>query len=366
MAAIKFFPTKDSTIYTEFPTMNAGIGEILDLTKYQSFFFPTYSATSRILFKFPTDDIVDFLNNNVINSFQANLRMFVADANSLPLSFSLSAFAVSESWDMGTGRPANIPITTNGVSWEFRTADATAWNVTNLSPQVTSSFFSGNPGGGNWYTPTKCDEQFDNSTDLDTSIDVTIIIDSIRNQSIIDQGIIVMNDPDVEFDPNYSYTLNYFSRDTNTIYAPYLELLWDDSVYTIPVSVSISPISTRNMVVSLGNNRGTYFAGAIERFNVNVREQFPTRAFVTSSIFTQPKFLPTSSFYSIRDLDTDLVIVDFDDNYTKISLDQDGNFFNVHMSGFEPERYYKFLFKVEMSGSVQIFDSNYIFKVSKE
>ena len=56
-------------------------------------------------------------------------------------------------------------------------------------------------------------------------------------------------------------------------------------------------------------------------------------------------------------------MVDFDPIYTKISADNLSNYFDVHMYGLEPERYYKILIKTEISGSVTVFDDRYIFKV---
>ena len=50
-------------------------------------------------------------------------------------------------------------------------------------------------------------------------------------------------------------------------------------------------------------------------------------------------------------------------DYTKISSDSKGNYFNVYMSGLEPERYYKILIKTTINSSTLIFDDNYYFKV---
>ncbi len=56
-------------------------------------------------------------------------------------------------------------------------------------------------------------------------------------------------------------------------------------------------------------------------------------------------------------------VVNFDDNYTQISSDSTGNYFDVYMSGLEPERYYKILIKTIINGSTKIFDDHYYFKV---
>ena len=63
-------------------------------------------------------------------------------------------------------------------------------------------------------------------------------------------------------------------------------------------------------------------------------------------------------------MDTEEIIVDYDENYTKISCDENGNYFNLYINGLEPERYYKLLFKSILSnGEILVLDNNYYFKV---
>ena len=60
---------------------------------------------------------------------------------------------------------------------------------------------------------------------------------------------------------------------------------------------------------------------------------------------------------------TNEFVINFDTQYTQISSDNRGNYFDVYMSGLEPERYYKVLIKTEINGSTLILDDNYYFKV---
>jgi hypothetical protein len=57
------------------------------------------------------------------------------------------------------------------------------------------------------------------------------------------------------------------------------------------------------------------------------------------------------------------MIVDFDTSFTKISCDASGPFFDIHMSGLQPERYYRILIKTTLDGSTTIVDNANIFKV---
>jgi hypothetical protein len=115
--------------------------------------------------------------------------------------------------------------------------------------------------------------------------------------------------------------------------------------------------------MSLAENPGEFFPESVNKFYINVSPLYPTRTYQTASIFTNLNYLPTSSYYAIKDLATNEFVVNFDPLYTQISSDTNGNYFTVYMSGLEPERYYKILIKTIINGSTIIFDDNYYFKV---
>ena len=85
------------------------------------------------------------------------------------------------------------------------------------------------------------------------------------------------------------------------------------------------------------------------------------------------KYLPSGSqamgqgtYYSIVDASSEDVIVPFGTG-SIVSCDSTGNYFNVWMDGFQPERFYRFQIKV-VSGSgadqtSMIYDDDYTFKV---
>jgi len=94
-----------------------------------------------------------------------------------------------------------------------------------------------------------------------------------------------------------------------------------------------------------------------------VRPKYPVRIFKTSSLYTSNYALPTASYYAIKDLDTNEFVIDFDEDFTKISCDNTSNYFDVYMDGLEPERYYKILIQTTINGSTIIKDDKYYFKV---
>jgi hypothetical protein len=85
--------------------------------------------------------------------------------------------------------------------------------------------------------------------------------------------------------------------------------------------------------------------------------------FSTSSIYLTNYYLPQNSYYAVKDLDTNEYVVDFDDDYTKISADSTGSYFDIYMNGLEPERYYSLLIKTTIAGSTTIIDDNNYFKI---
>ena len=58
-------------------------------------------------------------------------------------------------------------------------------------------------------------------------------------------------------------------------------------------------------------------------------------------------------------------IIDFDPTFTKISCDSDGSFFDLYLTNFEPERYYRILISSSLDGSDVIVDNDNVFKVIK-
>ncbi len=57
------------------------------------------------------------------------------------------------------------------------------------------------------------------------------------------------------------------------------------------------------------------------------------------------------------------MVVDFNTDFTKISCDSKGSFFDVYMDGLQPERYYRILVKTTLDESTVVVDDQNIFKV---
>lgn len=131
---------------------------------------------------------------------------------------------------------------------------------------------------------------------------------------------------------------------------------------------SLNPLQlNRPFTIVVENLNREYKAGNFVRIGVFGRKQFPLKTFGKSTQQEQylvPEYLPSSSFYAIKDNESEEIILDFD-NYTQISCDPIGNYFILDTTGFAQERYYRILIKTEQSGSVYVIDNGNVFKITR-
>ena len=356
MAVYKLFPTKDASIYSSYPTKNSGLDEILDISLYKS--IEEILEVSRALLAFSNIEISDLLTSKIgLKNYKAYLKLYLANASEIPLDYTLYCHPISGSWNMGIGRAANIPSTTDGVSWKYR--DVLDGSIfTSSIASATNAYNGTNIGGGSWWTGSNlvATQSFNYTTNKDIELDVTNAISS----SFYQNGFIIKHSSSLEFNTGSSFETKYFSTDTHTIYPPCLEFRWNDFSHS---TGSLNTVSSDNISISITNNKGEFKEESVNRFRVNVRDRYPTRTFQTSSLYLNNKLLPTSSYYAVKDIKTEDIIIDFDNTFTKLSADSTGNYFDLYMNGLQPERYYQILIKSVISGSTIISEDNNYFKI---
>jgi hypothetical protein len=354
MAIYKIFPTKDASIYSYYPGKNAGLDEILDLSIYKS--LADAGEVSRIAIAFSPTEISDILTSKINTaSYDAYLKLYLANATEIPLDYTIYCHPISGSWVMGTGRAANVPSSSNGVSWKYRNLEGGSVFY-GTSAGVTSSY-SSTVGGGMWWTGSNlvATQSFDYQATKDIELKVTNAISS----SYYTDGFLIKHTSGLEFTTSSVFETKYFSIDTHTIYSPCLEFRWDDYIRSTSLTTATSDLVS----ISLSNNKGEFQEDSVNRFRVNVRDKFPTRTFQTSSVYLNNKVLPTSSYYAVKDIKTEEFVIDFDTTYTKLSADATGNYFDLYMNGLQPERYYQVLIKSTINGSTIVFEDSNYFKV---
>lgn len=365
MAIYKIFPTADATMYSRFPVKNTGLDEILEVSAKNNPTLVDYSVDidpgaiisnddlRRALILFSDEDI-NTIKSYRTGSWKAGLKLYLANAENLSTTYSLEIRQVSSSWQMGTGKYTDFPNTVNGVSWFSPNSYVTASNS-----WANASYFL-TAGGGN-FTGSFVTQSYTYKNAKDINVEVTTIVNSWFSGSQ-NSGFIIKHPTAVENSSGSFVALNFFSVDTHTIYPPTLEMKWDDSSYT---TGSLSVINNNSFVLSLDNNVGNYKSDTTKyRFRINARDKYPARTFTTASFYNVNKALPQASYWSLHDLKSEEVIVDFDTTYTKVSCDATSSYFDLHMAGLEPERYYKILIKTVLPTGENIdVDNNYIFKI---
>jgi len=385
MAVYKLFPYKDTTLYSFYPNMNTGIDAISQISNL-NFAVDTNPQAARFLTEFVQSEIEDVINNKIgTKQWDVDFRSYIATAQGIVESTDLSVHPVAQFWYNGTGTYLDQPLTTDGASWYSPNfLNSIAWSSSgtdSTNHYVTSSY---NPtyvaaGGGSWYhsgsdgTLYAITQSFDTRSEKDLKVGVKTIVSNWYSSSLgVDSsaslpnyGFITKWENTVEFNTNTQIqpVMQFYSVDTNTIYPPELQFKWKDYTTILTGSATSSIISTTNLISSLAENPGTFTPFSVNRFRFNVAPKYPVKVWATTSQFTGTNYLPTASYYAIKDLDTNEFVVDFDTTYTQLSSDSNGNYFDVYMNGLEPERYYKVLIKTIINGSTLVLDDDYYFKV---
>ena len=372
MAVIQIFPSKDATLYSAYPDLNSGLDEIIEANTN----FITGSLridgsipqVSRFLIQFSNSEIQNAFSTLVkTSSWDANLKVFAADVTGLSNTTTLAINAVAESWEMGTGLYYNNPPTTNGVSWIWRNySGSTPWTTASFTPGTTGSYSTSSfAGGGVWYTGSQASQSFDYYSPLDINVNVRSIVNNWSSSTFNNYGFIIRQTQSQEFVNNFNQqvTLKYFSRDTNTIYPPALQISWNDFVFSTGSNNSQTILNTLPATITVAQNPGVFYSESINRFRINARPEYPIQLWTTSSVYLNNYYLPTASYYAIKDLETNEYIVNFDTIYTKLSADATSSYFDLYMNYLQPERYYTILIQSTINGSTIVFNDQYYFKV---
>ena len=385
------YPTIDTTLYqgNVSSSINTGMDEILEVRKNVNS-TGTNITVSRILMKFDYSYISSSVQSGIIPSTaKYYLNLYDAASSELAVEQSLHSYIVSGSWTGGTGFYSRDPVLSDGASWKYRDNDTvkTEW----VSGSITQ--------GGTWFTSSLSSQyKVSASQNLvyettDIRMDVSDLVKNhIYSSSLFpNNGLIIKReniatsqsahsifDPttatgSAEGDATHYGHLKFFSRETNTIFPPKLEVEWDDSSWSTGSLSALASTDLDNLTVYFKNLKPEYKQKSKVKFRFVGRELYPTRGFATTPAALTVKTLPQGTtslghgtYYSVKDTLTDDEIIPFGTG-SIVSCDSQGNYFNLWMDGFQPERHYKFEIKV-VSGSGAdesslVYDDGYEFKV---
>jgi len=346
--------SKDTTIYLQQPTQNTGFDEILEVSKT---YYGNLKDNARTLIKFDTNAISESIASGEITMSSAELILKECESSEIPTDYTIYAYPVSQSWDMGIGTRFDN-ISTDGCSWEKRTTSLT-WLGTDFASGTTGSF---NGKGGTWYTGSAASQSFSYQT-TDIEMDVLTPLNSWISSSIPNEGWIIKHDSSLENDTEDYGQLKFFSKETNTIYQPKLRIGWDDSSFS---TGSLSALTADDIHITFKRLKVRYKRGSKPTIRVFGREKYPLKNYTNQYAYTDVYYLPSTTYYQIKDVVTDEVVVPFSDDYTKVSCDSNGNYFKLNLSNFEYNRDYYIEIKVNRNGVIEYFtDKELTFTVEK-
>jgi hypothetical protein len=343
--------SKDSTIFLQQPSQNTGLDEALEVSKI---FYGNLKDTARALIKFETTNLSSSLASGEVTMSSADLILTEYESSEIPIDYTIYAYPVSQSWDMGIGTRFD-EISSDGVSWLTRTSKK--WLGTGYSTGTTGSF---NGNGGTWYTGSAASQSFSYETS-DIEMDVLSSMNSWISGTLPNEGWIIKHDSAIENDTEDYGQLKFFGKETNTIYQPKLRIGWDDSSFS---TGSLTELTSEDIHVTFKRLKARYKEGSSPTIRVFGREKYPLKTYTNTYAYTDVKYLPSTTYYQIKDIVTGEVVVPFNDDYTKVSCDSNGNYFKLNLTNFEYNRDYYIEIKTVRDGAVDYFsDKDLTFRV---
>ena len=345
--------SKDASVYLQQPDQNAGLDEILEVSKV---FYGNIKDISRALLKFDIEPLSASIASGEVTMSSAELILREDSSEELPLNFTLEAYPISQSWEMGKGTRFD-DITTAGVTWNNREGDSVLrWLQTAEFSEVSTGSYAGL--GGTFYSNVFATQDFEYRT-TDVNMDIKDIMEDWISGSIPNDGLILKLPFENETDTSDYGILKFFSKETKTIHQPKIRIGWDDTTFA---TGSMTELVVEEIKVGLRNFKKEYKVNTTPKIRVVGRELYPIKTFSSTAQYSTSQFLNEQTYYQISDYHSGDVIVPFSD-YTKVSCDTDGNFFKLNLTNWEVDRVYKIEIKVIIDGTPQFFDEDYTFGV---
>ena len=334
-------PTKDTTIYQAFPSNNSGLDEILEIGKVvdNTLIEPNYSGSSArtlMYFDLPTSQSV-----SSGSSYFLNLRL--ANATDVHRGQPIIVYPISRSWDEGSGYfYQNVKNSSDGATWS-----------------AASTSVSWSSAGGDYTSTPTASVTLTTYPLQDIRVDVTNIIRPLVNSNSASYGLMVKFPTTDELDSQNLGNVKVFSAQTHTIHQPTLEVAWDDQSF---VTGSLTLIPSLNTKISPSNLKQVYGKGDIVKINLVTRDEYPVKSFDSTLRYKNKYYLPTSSYYSVVDTQSNTTVIPFD-SYSKINCDTLGSYITLDTSGLYTGRCYTLKLRVNLSAYTQTIDTGTIFTI---
>lgn len=353
------FLSKDTTIYEATASMNTGIDEILEIRKIVSGSGGDLMR-SRALVQFDTTEMSASLSAQGINtgsdsgSLNYTLKMFVSKEEDVQASYNLGGYVILQDWDMGIGKSTYVPTVKKDCTWTNRKTD-TAWGA----------------AGGVFLGTNAVSQSFNNVT-ADISFDVTNIVENLwhNHPSYNNYGLLIFRSGSEETNITEYGKVCYYSRETNTIYPPRVEVRYDNSSHTFTTTTGSE--ATINDDINIDPRiRTEYIRGSEERIILDVSKKYSARSQTLGVGKYSRTYLPQSSSYAIIDNATGEKVIDHHATYTYVGRrGNTENYFDIDTNALFPERYYGVEIKVNYYDGTNVIGTKYfnnkkLFKVVK-
>lgn len=324
---------KDTTLYKQQETSNTGLDEILEISKT---YYGDLLDIAHPILKFDIGEITTNVATLGGSVDSAELILKECESSEIQTEYEVLVYPVSQSWDMGIGTRFDN-ISTDGATWISATTDYDWTNV-----------------GGDFLTTVSGSETLV-YLGSDLNIDVLDITNQWIASTIDNHGFLLKYSDTFEQNVTDYGTLQYFSKETNTIYQPKLRIGWDDQNFN---NGSLPELTADDIHVTFKRLKSKYKVGSVARIGVFGRDKYPLKTYTNQYSYNDIEYLPIGTWYQIKDALTDEIIIPFG-TYTQVSCDPtNGNYFNINFSNWEVNRDYYIEIKTTRVGVTQYFSDN--------
>lgn len=315
--------SKDTTAYSLHPTINTGLDQILVVSKGVN--RNNENDIARSFLQFKINSLPQYVT---ASSVELNLQ--ISQVEQIPLSYTIYANPISESWDMGIGQWEDELAYTGSLTWNYQ-------------PNVITSISS---------------SQYYDYQDGDITMDIKSIYNYWTGSN--NYGLRLSHIESVESSSlNYGY-LKFYSKETNTFRQPLLKIGFNDQEYN---TGSLTPITSgKEIVVKSKGLKGIYPLGKLTKFKFITRDKFPLKTFNYSFPYEVMQYIPQESYYAVKDVITGLKIIEFGP-YTKVSCDVNGSYIKLDTTNFPQNRPLKFEFLIDRDGIFEKYEDELIFEI---
>lgn len=294
---------------------------------------------SRILIQFETSKISEARSANKIpakDSVNFYLKMSNAEhMNTTPSNFTVKINPLSVSWNEGIGLDME----------SYTDKDSSNWLSSSLGNSWTAA-------GGDYNVSNDYEKSFTfESGTEDLVADITNIVEAWLDGTINDYGLLVRLDTPLEDGSSQRsyYTKKFFARSSEFLLKrPVIEARWDNSSAPSP-SILPNPYSQADSyVANITNLKTSYKKYESANLKVHTRKQNWSPNIYNIAVTSSSVDLIDEMFYKVNRVADNYEVIAYSTSstpqYSKLSYNSEGSYFDLDMSCFEENYMYEISF----------------------